>query len=179
MKISINNINKVYKAKRSSVETMQLKGYELIKELFVDNSGFGASDEPALTRSQFEIELEAILTKHGELTAKITNVGQFQVYIGLFKKTGKNKSKRIGNNTLEIIYSDGSKAIRLHDTNVVTFKKDKIILDSGGWRTNTTKARINQYSPFTVYQKDFDWFVVVNNDWSKLIPFKDGMKLSA
>ena len=89
MKITKQNIQNVYKCKKASVETMELKGYELINELFVDNSGFGASDELALTQSQFERDLNSILDKHKTLYAKITNAGQFQVYIGLFKKIRK------------------------------------------------------------------------------------------
>lgn len=55
-------------------------------------------------------------------------------------------SKFIDNNTVKIEYTDGTSAIRLHNTDVITFNKDKIILNSGGWRTKTTKERINQYN---------------------------------
>jgi len=89
MRITKDNINDVFKAKKASVETMELKGFELIKELFADNSGLGASDELALTRNQFIKEVEQLVTENGSLTAKITSEGQFQVYVGLFKKTGQ------------------------------------------------------------------------------------------
>lgn len=51
-----------------------------------------------------------------------------------------------------------------HDTEVVLFDADTIILDHGGWRTSTTKTRMNQTATqyglgFRVFQKDFDWFV--------------------
>lgn len=110
--ITLSNLHDVYKVKLMTEETAILKGYELIEELFVDSSGFGSESEPALTRSGFERELEKLLKKHGKLHACITRAGQFQVYIGLFKKTGKKISKRIDNNTLEIDYHD-STAIRL------------------------------------------------------------------
>ena len=86
MKITEKNMSDVYRAKRDSVECMKSKGYTLVENLFVDSSGFGTENEPALTRSQFERTLTALLEKHKTLTAKITNAGQFQVYVGLFVK---------------------------------------------------------------------------------------------
>lgn len=74
------------------------------------------------------------------------------------------KSRFIANNTLEIHYKDGSRAIRLHDTDILTFKEDKIILSSGGWQTVTTKSRINDFCPiktFWLYQEKSQWFVKI------------------
>lgn len=71
-------------------------------------------------------------------------------------------SKFVANNTLEIEYNDGSKAIRLHDTDVVTFKDGKVILNSGGWKTPTTKDRINRFSPVIVSQQNHIWYVKGN-----------------
>ena len=68
-------------------------------------------------------------------------------------------SKFIDNNTLDILYLDNSRAIRLHDTDVVTFEDNKVILNSGGWRTPTTKDRINKFSPIRVNQEKGKWYV--------------------
>jgi hypothetical protein len=44
-----------------------------------------------------------------------------------------------------------------------------ITLKTGGWKSNTTKTRMNQFSnnfvnsSFGVYQKNYQWFVTVNN----------------
>lgn len=83
----------------------------------------------------------------------------------------RNRSERkIGNNTYAYIQADGSVAIELHGTNVVViYPDDSVMLNSGGWRTSTTKDRINKYSPVRVYQKDFEWFL------SDGTPFEDGM----
>lgn len=179
MRITINNLNDIYKAKQSSVETMELKGYTLIEELFVDSSRMGAEDEPALTQSQFERELRGLLSTHGSLVAKITGVGQFQVYVGLFKKTGKSIVKKIGNNTYKVNYPT-TEAIRLHDTDILTFESDHVTLNSGGWKTVTTKARMNQYLPTEVYinQKDYEWFVNDSRD-NTVKPFIDGMIIAS
>ena len=86
MVITKQTIDKVFKAKKSSVESMENQGYTLVKEFFVDSSGFGEVGESALTVSQFLQEVENLLTEYKKLTAKITDSGQFQVYVGLFQK---------------------------------------------------------------------------------------------
>ena len=55
-------------------------GWELIETHFVDSSGFGDPGEAALTTSQFKSK---ITVGHGYA---ITQIGQFQVYVGEFKK---------------------------------------------------------------------------------------------
>lgn len=58
----------------------------------------------------------------------------------------KNKRKLERNTYLE--RRGDNFAIRLHQTDVVTYKPDdSIVLNSGGWLTMTTKARINQFLP--------------------------------
>lgn len=73
----------------------------------------------------------------------------------------RNRGERkVGNNTYAYIQADGSVAIELHGTNVVViYPDDSVMLNSGGYRTHTTKKRINQYSPVKVYQKNFEWFL--------------------
>jgi len=87
------------------------------------------------------------------------------------------KSKKIGNNTYEIIYKNGDKSIRLHYTDILTFKNNgEIILNSGGWNTNTTKDRLNHYLPSNmfIYQKNFIWYLRIND---KDYLFKDNMRI--
>lgn len=67
--------------------------------------------------------------------------------------------------------------VRYHDTDVLRAYKDgKVELNSGGWQTVTTKARINQYltGPRRLYQKDYQWYVATPTGD---IPFEDGMVL--
>jgi hypothetical protein len=74
-------------------------------------------------------------------------------------KTNRN-TRKVGNNTYAYIQADGSVAIELHGTNVVViYPDDSVMLNSGGWRTVTTKKRINQYSPVKVYQKNHEWYL--------------------
>lgn len=82
-------------------------------------------------------------------------------------------AKRVDNNTYRIEYEDGSIAIRLHDTDVVTFKGDTITLNSGGWQTVTTKDRINEHAPIYIVQRKGQWFA-----GAKEHRFYDGMQFN-
>lgn len=147
MNINLHNLDKVSNAKPASIETMELQGYELIQELFVDNSGFGQDDEAALTPTQFYQALKNLIKQHGTLTVKVTGMQIFQAYIGTFKKVHKPLTKKIANNTLLVTYPDGTRAIRLHDTNIITEDDyGRLILDNGGWSTPTTHNRMNRYT---------------------------------
>ena len=90
-------------------------------------------------------------------------------------------SKKIGNNTYEVNYNNGNKAIRLHFTDVITFKSDgSIILNSGGWKTTTTKDRINTFlKGLSIYQKNYNWYIVKNYDWNNPISFYDGITFNS
>ena len=82
-----------------------------------------------------------------------------------------NRTERnIGNNTYAEIEYDRSISVSLHGTDVVRFYPNGLVkLNSGGWRTHTTKQRINKYSPVKIFQKNFEWFL---NDGT---PFEDNM----
>ena len=72
--------------------------------------------------------------------------------------------QRVTGRATSIRTEDGYTKVRYHSTDVVTFNDKTIELYAGGWQTMTTKVRMNQASNqfdlgFTVYQKDFAWFV--------------------
>lgn len=80
--------------------------------------------------------------------------------------------RKVGNNTYATIEYDNSVSIELHGTKVVVFYPNGLVkLNSGGWRTSTTKDRINKYSPVRVYQEKYQWFL------SDGTPFEDNMVL--
>lgn len=84
-------------------------------------------------------------------------------------KTNRQERK-IGNNTYAEIEHDKSISVRLHGTDVVRFYPNGLVkLNSGGWRTHTTKQRINKYSPVGVFQKNFEWYLDDGR------PFEDNM----
>jgi len=76
--------------------------------------------------------------------------------------TAKDKAagKPLENNTRLVLLDDGDYGIRLHNTIVVTIHVDgTYTLDSGNWKTVTTKDRINGYSPARLYQEKGDWYI--------------------
>ena len=78
----------------------------------------------------------------------------------LLSKTENVKlAKVINNNTLSMEYENGKKVIRFHDTDIITFEGNNFILNSGGFRTKTTKERINEYTPARIQQNKGLWFI--------------------
>lgn len=73
----------------------------------------------------------------------------------------------------------GALSVVYHATEVVKVGPEGITLDSGGWRSATTKTRMNQASNqyglgFRVYQRDHGWLVDFEG---KTLTFADGMTL--
>jgi hypothetical protein len=175
----------VFKCGKLIGENNTPTGYKVTDVYFVDNSGFGTSGEMALTASEFLAKVKA-----GKYYA-ITGQGQFQVYVteyekiagsrkALYKELGILKSKLVRNNTRLTEYVDGRRTLRLHATDVLTWKPDGVIvLNSGGYRTHTTKERLNAFLPdsIRVYQKNYSWYV--RQDGKKDIDFVDGLQVQA
>jgi len=82
----------------------------------------------------------------------------------------KSKGKPIANNTR--LYETknslmldtggiGGYEIRLHGNVIMKIFLDCIEISDGGWRTLTTKTRLNQFLPsgFSVYQRDWQWYL--------------------
>lgn len=65
------------------------KGYTLDHTLFVDKSGFGAENEPALTLRAFKARVSDAFWKGDRFGYAIIEEGQFQVVVGVFVETGK------------------------------------------------------------------------------------------
>ena len=65
------------------------------------------------------------------------------------------------------VRTQGNKTIvKLYDTDIVSFDDEYITLNHGGFKTPTTKRRMNQVSEtfdlrFKVFQEDFKWFVEI------------------
>ncbi len=59
--------------------------HERVETLFVDTSGWGAEDEPALTLTQLEARLRELVEEHGPVQVATTDQGQFQAHLGVWK----------------------------------------------------------------------------------------------
>jgi len=80
-----------------------------------------------------------------------------------FKHDGKRKK-----NTVVTHDGDGGFVVTLHGTDIVKVDRfGRITLKTGGYRTHTTRTRINQVSDeyalgFRVFQKNFTWYIEAN-----------------
>jgi hypothetical protein len=85
--------------------------------------------------------------------------------------------KKLENNTILWVDEDGAEHYRLHDTDVVVINEGRVILNSGGWRTVTTKDRMNKYLPpgWSVYSDKGVWYLYHGDD---KIPYEDGMVIN-
>lgn len=111
---------------------------------------------------------------------------EFLVHKGTGHSMGQKKWK---NNTWVLRnYVDGSISVRLHGTDVVRAEQNgDITLNTGGYHTVTTKARINEFldlagTGWKVFQKDYDWFITHyagGGQWDVTEPFHEGMTLYA
>lgn len=87
--------------------------------------------------------------------------------------SSKSGLKKIGNNTY-LHKVDGGIGVRLHSTDVVVIHEDgTYTLDSGGWQTVTTKARINEFSPARLWQHKYVWYV------GPSVEFYDGVRVDS
>ena len=69
------------------------------------------------------------------------------------------ESVRLGNNTYLERDSVECIVVRLHQTDIVNFFADgRVTLHTGGYRTVTTKERMNQFITGKIYQKAGAWF---------------------
>ncbi|MCH7759836.1 hypothetical protein IIA15_00320 [candidate division TA06 bacterium] len=105
-------------------------------------------------------------------------------------KIGDFKAKKWANNTYLVSHPyshpsvmDPFMAVHLHDTDVVRVFGDKIQLFTGGWKTVTTKERINR----VLFQSELDYYVCqekslwyvqrARNDRHLRYPFAEGITI--
>jgi len=93
------------------------------------------------------------------------------------KALGDRDSKVIGNNTELVRLGNGDIAVTLHGNRIVRYNKDGgVQVSSAGWKTVTTKDRLNRYtdSKTRIFQEDYTWYV---KRGGKRVRFEDGMRL--
>jgi len=99
------------------------------------------------------------------------------------KKLGGRESRKLENNTYLKRRDPGTITVQLHVTDVVTYQETgDTILNSGNWRTGTTKDRINTYAPagVRVWTKDRVWYLGGHGEQLNLTyVFKDGCVIHA
>ncbi len=79
--------------------------------------------------------------------------------------------RKIANNTWQYEH-DGETVIRLHFTDIIRKTSDgKMVLNTGGWKTHTTKDRFNTMTKYRIYSDKGIWYV------GNGVPYYDGMVL--
>jgi hypothetical protein len=95
---------------------------------------------------------------------------------------GGRSSRKLAHNTYLI--RDGSAVVvRFHATEVATMAAGAIRLNSGGWRTVTTKERLGRVLPlgWSVYSDRREWYLSrhANGSPAARWPFADGITIGA
>jgi len=95
---------------------------------------------------------------------------------------GNRDQRIIGHNTWveDHWLTGGFIGVRYHNTIIVKWEKDNVSYFSGGWKTSTTKQRLNEFMlpGLRLYQKDFDWFLQegqFNNREGHVRPWSEGI----
>jgi len=94
------------------------------------------------------------------------------------------RTKKIANNTYLVEREEGV-AVRLHKTDIVLYRLDgSIVLNSGGWRTVTTKERMNKFLPseIDIYQINSVWLVSIYQEdegCRKVYHFEEEMEIQS
>lgn len=102
---------------------------------------------------------------------------KFTLMQSLSSDVDRNTVRLVANNTLRYLYPDESIGYSLHGTEVVRlYKNGTVLLNSGGYRTVTTKDRINTFLPsgIRLSQDRCQWFI--SRDGER-VSFFDGMKI--
>lgn len=81
---------------------------------------------------------------------------------------------KVGKTATDIRTEDGQTVVRYHRTDVVRFDQRTVTLNCGGWRTATTKTRMNQAARqfglgYHVWQKSWSWYVDLPD--GRTVPF--------
>ena len=76
------------------------------------------------------------------------------------------RMNKLSNYRTAIFMCDGWQCVVYAETIIVRWNDDTILLNTGGWKSVTTKRKMNQASRqfnlgYAVYQKDYCWFLRV------------------
>jgi hypothetical protein len=89
---------------------------------------------------------------------------------------GKRSRRKLANNTYLERRSEGQIAVKLHATDILIFHPDgSTEYQSGGWRTPTTKNRMNEFGPGPRIWSDRGIWQVWNGGEEPIAVYADGM----
>ena len=69
-------------------------------------------------------------------------------YFDALQQLGNKESRKLANNTYLNKRGENTVAVTLHNTDILTYHADgRVIINNGGYETNVTRDRINQFAP--------------------------------
>jgi len=103
-----------------------------------------------------------------------------------YLKETNRLERKVANNTRIRMHDIGSIILKYHDSDILIYRLNgSILFNSCGFRTRTTKDRLNGFQNLIyIYQHDFDWHVssskikAVQQDADGCVDFFDGMIVS-
>lgn len=110
---------------------------------------------------------------------------KLQSLLDIYDSINYAQCKQVARNTFEVYYKNGIRAIRFHHTDIITFYKDgSFMLNHGGYKTVTTKKRMNHFirNGFKIFQKDYQWYICywwqacMRGEHCTWYEFRNGMK---
>jgi len=76
-----------------------------------------------------------------------------------FEAMAKTRKRKLAGNTYLVVREDGGYGVKLHDTEIVIHYPDRTVFHSGGWKTATTKDRMNAFSDHRIHAKKGVWYI--------------------
>lgn len=139
------------------------KGWKLIETLFVDNSGWGGDNEPALSINKF------IARVKNDFGYAVIEQGQFQVYVGVFEKVVKSACTT---NRACHRYVDERKPFRAHNLSGTLAANGTYVVWSYGWYP------VFAYSDGLWYENEDHYSQSTAKQMSKARPYDGTIKIS-
>lgn len=89
------------------------------------------------------------------------------------------QQNKLGHRHTVVSESHGYQRVAYHKTEVVKWNRQRIVLNSGGFRSSTTKTRMNQASNqfglgYRVFATKGEWFVEHRH---RIVAFRDNITL--
>ena len=86
-------------------------------------------------------------------------------WTGNLREVEKIKGVRLENNTYLIKHAD-CYSVRLYETDIIDIYPNKWVFSNGGYRTITTRDRINRYSMLSISVSQYVWYYRIG-DWTQ------------
>jgi hypothetical protein len=129
--------------------------------------------------------------------SELNSFKECREYLDKGKNRKNTMDRPIANNTRVVQLDDGTIGIKFHNTYIIKYysnvlhgvkvhEGDSIQLNTGGWKTVTTRDRMNRFCPLNIwteknvmYVSEFSWYRIHKNKEkeikSKVYHFQDRM----